>query len=203
VIQYAAAFDLYFRLSSKRGNRQTDVKKSILFLKGITARNLSRIVEPLIIAIKCTQSKIDNDGGYCNGYLPHYLCIDELAQKIAERCKVEPFNQDLGGRPHIYNFMSDINATAPALDSDNDATCYAKPINGHMQGYLVPTIAQARQPNGQPGRRMPSTTYTRKPNPERRMRPDQPRLSATLAVRRDTVPTHRISSQCLYFYNYS
>jgi hypothetical protein len=44
MIRYAAAFDLYFRLSSKQGNRQTDVRQSILFLKGITARNLSRIM---------------------------------------------------------------------------------------------------------------------------------------------------------------
>ncbi len=51
VIGYAAAFNLYFRLSSKRGNRQTDIKQLTLFLKGITACNLSRIVEPLIIAV--------------------------------------------------------------------------------------------------------------------------------------------------------
>ena len=176
MIRYAAAFNLYFWLTSKRGNRQTDVEQSILFLKGITARNLSRIVEPLIIAVKSTQSKINNDGGYCDGYLPHYLWIDELAQKIAERCKVEPFDRDLGGRQRIHNFMSDINATAPALDLEDDATCYAEPIDGHMQGYLVPMVAQACQPNGQPGRRMLNTTYTRKPDPARRMRPDQPRV---------------------------
>jgi hypothetical protein len=52
VIRYEAAFNLYFRLSSKRGNQQQDVDKSILFVKGITARNLSRIVEPLIIAVE-------------------------------------------------------------------------------------------------------------------------------------------------------
>jgi hypothetical protein len=116
VIRYAAAFNLYFLLSSKRGNRQTDVKQSILFQKGITARNLSRIVEPLIITVKSTQSKINDNGGYCDGYLPHYHWIDKLAQKIAERCKVEPFNWDLGSRPRIHNFMLDINATALALD---------------------------------------------------------------------------------------
>jgi hypothetical protein len=71
VIRYAAAYNLYFQLSSKQGNRQTDVKQSILFLKRITACNLSQIVEPLIFAVKSTQSKIDNDGGYCHGYLPH------------------------------------------------------------------------------------------------------------------------------------
>jgi hypothetical protein len=174
VIRYAAAFDLYFRLSSKRGNRQTDVKQLVLFLKGITAHNLSRIVEPLIIAVKSTQSKINDDGGYCDGYLPHYLWIDELAQEIAERCKVELFDRDLGGRPRIHNFMSDINATAPASDLEDDVTRYAEPIDGHMQGYLVPTVAQACQPNGQPGRRMPNTTYTQKFNPARRMRLDQP-----------------------------
>ncbi len=116
MIRYAAAFNLYFRLSSKWGNRQTDVKKSILFLNGITVRNLSWIVEPLIITVESTQSQINNNKGYCDGYLSHYLWIDELAQKIAERCKVKPFNQDLGGSPRIHNFMSDINATTPALD---------------------------------------------------------------------------------------
>jgi hypothetical protein len=176
VIRYAAAFDLYFWLSSKQGNRQTDIKQLILFLKGITACNLSWIVEPLIIAVESTQSKIDDNGGYYNGYLPHYLWIDKLAQKIAEQCKVEPFDRDLGGRPRIQNFMSDINATAPALDSEDDATRYAEPIDGHMQGYLVPMIPQACQPNGQPGRWMPNTMYTRKPDPARRMRPDQPRV---------------------------
>ncbi len=173
VIRYAAAFSLYFQLSSKRGNRQTDVEQSILFLKGITAHNLSQIVEPLIIAVESTQSKINDDGGYCDGYLPHYLWIDELAQKIVERCKVEPFDRDLGGRPRIHNFMLDINATTPALDLEDNATRYAEPIDGHMQGYLVPMVAQACQPNGQPGRRMPNTTYTRKPDLARHMRPDQ------------------------------
>jgi hypothetical protein len=69
----------------------------ILFLKGIAARNLLKIVEPLIIAIKSTQGAIDDDGGHLIRHLPHYLRVDELAQKIAERCKVEPFNGDLGG----------------------------------------------------------------------------------------------------------
>jgi hypothetical protein len=176
VIRYAVAFDLYFWLSYKRGNRQTDVEQSILFLKGITAPNLSRIVEPLIIAVESTQSNIDDDGVFCDGYLPHYLRIDKLPQKIAERCKVKPFDRDLGGRPCIHNFMSNINATAPALDSEDDATRYAKPIDGHMQGYLVPTVPQACQPNGQPGRRMPNMTYTQKPNPACHMHPDQPRV---------------------------
>jgi hypothetical protein len=174
VIGYAATFNLYFRLSSKRGNRQTDVEQSILLLKGITACNLSQIIEPLIIAVKSTQSKIDEDGGYCDGYLPHYLWINELTQKIAERCKVEPFDWDLGGRPPIHNFMSDINATTPALDWEDNATRYAKSIDGHMQGYLVPTAAQACRPNSQPGRRMPNTAYTRKLDPARHMHLDQP-----------------------------
>ncbi len=117
MIRYAAAFDLYFRLSSKRGNRQTDIERSILFLKGITSRHLSRIVKPLMIAVKSTQSTIDNYGGYRDGYLSHHLWLNKLAQKIVERCKVEPFNWDLGSRPRIHNFTLDINATAPASDS--------------------------------------------------------------------------------------
>ncbi len=167
MIKYAAAFDLYFRLSSKRGNCQRNFNKSILFLKGITAHNLSKIVEPLIIAVESTQNKLDDDGGYCDGYLPPYLRIDKLAQKIAERCKVEPFDRDLGGRPCVPNFSYEMDATSPASDSEEDTELYAEPIDGHMQGYLVPTIAQARWPNGLPGRRMPNTTYTRKLDPAR------------------------------------
>ncbi len=125
MIKYAAAFDLYFRLSSKRGDRQHDVNKSILFLKGITACNLSKIVEPLIIAVESMQNKLDDDGGYCNGYLPSYLRLDELAQKIAERCKVEPFGRDIGGRPCVHNFSSNMDATSPASDSEDDAAQYA------------------------------------------------------------------------------
>ncbi len=155
VIRYAAAFDLYFRLGSKQGNRQQDVDKSILFLKGITVRNLSRIVEPLVIAVESTQNKLNDDGGYSDGFLPPYLRVDELAQKIAERCKVEPYDRDIG--------------STSESDSEDDTQRYSAPIHGHMQGYLVPSIAQARRPNGLPGRRMPNTTYTRKPDPARLM----------------------------------
>ena len=128
MIKHAAAFDLYFWLSSKRGNCQHDVDKSILFLKGITARNLSKIVEPLIIAVESTQNKLDDNGDYCNGYLPPYLRLDELAQKIAERCKVEPFDRDIGGRPRVHNCSSNMDATSPASDSEDDAARYAEPI---------------------------------------------------------------------------
>jgi hypothetical protein len=173
VIQYAAAFDLYFRLSSKRGSRHNDLNRSILFLKGIMARNLLKIVEPLIIAVKST-GKIDDDGDLPDGYLPQYLRVKELAQKIAECCKVKPFDQDLGSRPWVYNLGHDKDASSPASDSEDDGSQYAEPTNGYMQGYVVPTIAQAHHPNGQPGRGMPNRTYSRKPDPSQRMRPDQP-----------------------------
>jgi hypothetical protein len=88
VIQYAAAFDLYFGLSAKRGNNHSQFNKSILFLKGITARNLMKIVEPLIIAIESMQGDNNGiDGGLPIGYLPYHLRVEELAQKIADRCK--------------------------------------------------------------------------------------------------------------------
>jgi hypothetical protein len=176
VIQYVAAFDLYFRLSSKRGSHHNDLNKSILFLKGITARNLSKIVKTLIIAVKSMQGTINDNGGLPDGYLPHYLRVDELTQKIAERCKVEPFDRELGGRPRVHNFTFGVDASSPALDLEDDMPRYAEPINGHMQGYVVPTIVQARQPNGQPGHRMPNTTYSQKPDPTHHMRLDQPRV---------------------------
>jgi hypothetical protein len=165
LIQYAAAFDLYFRLSSKRGSRHNDLNRSILFLKGIIARNLLKIIEPLRIAIKSTQGKIDDDGDLPDGYLSQYPRVEELAQKIAEHCKVKPFDRDLGSRPWVYNLGHDKDASSPASDSEDDGSRYAEPIIGHMQGYVVPTTAQAHQPNGQPGRWMPNTTYLRKPDP--------------------------------------
>ena len=175
VIQYAAAFDLYFRLSAKRGNTHSQFNRSILFLKGITARNLMKIVEPLIIAIESMQRDEDaSEGGLPIGYLPYHLRVDELAQKIADRCKVEPFDRELGGRPRVHNFTFGDTTSQPPSDSDDDH--FAEPIDGHMQGYNVPTVAQARKPNGHPGRRMPNTTYSRKPDPTRRMRPDLPRV---------------------------
>jgi len=175
VIQYATAFDLYFRLNAKRGNTHSQINKSILFLNGITARNLMKIVEPLIIAIESTQGDNDgSDGGLPIGYLPYHLRVEELAQKIADRCKVEPFDRDLGGRPRVHNFT--FGDTPPPPTSDLDDEHLAEPIDGHMQGYHVPTVAQARKPNGLPGRRMPNTTYSRKPDPTRRMRPDLPRV---------------------------
>ncbi len=76
----------------------------------------------------------------------------------------------------MHNFTYDIDASTPKSDSEDDTQRYTEPIDGHMQGYLVPAITQACRPNGLPGRRMPNTTYTRKPDPARRMRPDQPRV---------------------------
>jgi hypothetical protein len=133
-----------------------------------------KIVEPLIIAIKGTQSNLDDDGGLRIGYLSHHLHVGELAQKIAEHCRVEPFDRDLGGRPRIHTFMYGDDPSSPANDSDKDTLRYAEPLDSHMQGYLVPTIAQACWPNGQPGRRMPNTTYLHKPDPTRCMHPNQP-----------------------------
>jgi hypothetical protein len=165
VIQYAAAFNLYFRLSSKRGSRHNDLNRSILFLKGITARILLKIVEPLIIAVRSTQGKFDDNSDLPDGYLPQYLHVKELAQNIAECCKVKPFDWDLGSRPWVYKLGHDEDASSLASDSENDRSQYAEPINGHMQGYVVPMITQACQPNGQPGCRMPNMTYSRKPDP--------------------------------------
>jgi hypothetical protein len=177
VIQYAAAFDLYFRLSAKRGENHNQFTRSILFLKGVTARNLMKIVEPLLIAIEGTQSDFDNIGGTQIGFLPYHLHVNALAQRIAERCKTEPFNQDLGARPRVHNLSYGNKIDNTVEDTDRDASRYVEPLNGHLQGYVVPTIAQAWRPNGLPGRRMPNTSYSRKPDPTRGMHPNQPRAT--------------------------
>jgi hypothetical protein len=176
MIHYSAAFGLYFWLSAKRGENHNQFTRSILFLKGITARNLMKIVEPLLIAIKGTQRNLDDIGGMQIGYLPHHLHVSALAQQIAKRCKVEPFDRDLGGRPRVHNltYTYGDDLSTPANNSDEDASQYAEPLDGHMQGYLVPIIAQARCPNGLPGHRMPNTTYSWKPDPTQSMQPDQP-----------------------------
>ncbi len=197
MIQYAAAFDLYFRLSAKRGGYHSLFNKSILFLKGSTARNLMKMVEPLIIAIESTQGDVDDNGGLPIGYIPHHLRVSKLAQKIAEHCRVKPFDRDLGRRPRINTFTYGKDPSSPTLDSEDDTSRYAEPLDGHMQGYLVPTVAQACRPNGQPGRQMPNTTYLSKPDPMRRMRPGQPRVSAKLAERTDTALTPVIFLLCL------
>jgi hypothetical protein len=47
-----------------------------------------KIVEPLIIAIESMQGDNNGiDGGLPIGYLPYHLRVEELAQKIADRCK--------------------------------------------------------------------------------------------------------------------
>ncbi len=165
VIQYVAAFDLYFCLSTKCGENHNRFTRSILFLKGITARNLMKIVEPLLIAIKGTQRDLDDIGGAQIGCLPHHLHVSALAQRIAEQCKVEPFDRDLGRHPRINNLRYGDDTSTPADDSEEDSSQYAEPLDGHMQGYLVPTIAQARLPNGLPGHCMPNTTYSWRPDP--------------------------------------
>ena len=143
VIHYAAAFDLYFWLSAKRDENHNQFTRLILFLKGITARNLMKIVEPLLIAIEGTQRDLNNIGGTQIGYLPHHLHVSALAQRIAERCKVKPFDRDLSGRPWVHNLTYGDDLSTPATDLDKDASRYAEPLDSHMQGYLIPTIAQA------------------------------------------------------------
>ncbi len=134
-----------------------------------------KIVEPLLIAIEGLQSDFDDIGGTQIGFLPHHLHVNALAQRIAERCKTEPFDRDLSAHPRVHTYGNEI--ANPAADTDRDASRYAEPLNGHIQGYLVPTIAQAWCPNGLPGRWMPNTSYSRKPDPLRLMHPDQPRVT--------------------------
>jgi hypothetical protein len=136
-----------------------------------------KIVEPLLIAIEGLQSDFNDIGGMEIGFLPHHLHVDALAQRIAERCKTEPFDQDLSACPRVHNLSYGNEIANTAEDTDGDASRYAEPLNGHIQGYLVPTIAQVWRPNGLPGRRMPNTSYSRKPDPLQRMHPDQPRVT--------------------------
>jgi hypothetical protein len=107
VIQYVAAFDLYFWLSAKRSKNHNQFTRSILFLKGVTARNLMKIVEPLLIAIEGSQSDFDNIGGTQISFLPHHLHVNALTQQIAEQCKTEPFDRDLSARPRVHNLLYD------------------------------------------------------------------------------------------------
>ena len=102
-----------------------------------------KIVEPLLIAIEGTQRDLDNIGGMQIGYLPHHLHVSALAQQITKHCKVKPFDRDLGGRPRVHNLMYGDDFLTPANDPDEDASQYMEPLDSHMQGYLVPTIAQA------------------------------------------------------------
>jgi hypothetical protein len=146
VIQYAAAFDLYFCLSTKRSENHNQFTRSILFLKGITARNLMKIMEPPLISIEGRQCNLDDIGRAQIGCLPHHLHVSVLAQRIPEQCKVKPFDRDLGRHPRINNLTYGNDTSTPADNSEEDSSQYAEPLDGQMQGYLVPTIAQAWGP---------------------------------------------------------
>ncbi len=102
-----------------------------------------KIVEPMLIAIEGMQCNLDNIGGTQIGYLPLHLHVSALAQRFSKCCKVEPFDRDLGSCPRVHNLTYGDDLSTPADDSDEDASRYAEPLDGHMQGYLVPTIAQA------------------------------------------------------------
>ncbi len=109
-----------------------------------------KIMEPLRIAIKGMQHDLNDIGGAQIGCLPHHLHISALAQCIPERCKVEPFDRYLGHRPRINNLTYGNDTSTPTDDLEEDSSQYAEPLDGHMQGYLVPTIKQAWRPNGLP-----------------------------------------------------
>jgi hypothetical protein len=68
---------------TKRGENHNQFTRSILFLKGITARNLMKIVKPLLIAIKGMQRNLNDIGRVQIGCLPHHLHVSALAQRIA------------------------------------------------------------------------------------------------------------------------
>jgi hypothetical protein len=100
VIHYAVGFNLYFRLCAKRLNCHSQYHRLILFLQGITAHHLMKVVEPLLITVKSQQPDEIKATSWVS-YLPPHHCIDELAQKLAEHSKVDPYDRDLGGRPRI------------------------------------------------------------------------------------------------------
>jgi hypothetical protein len=162
VIHYVAGFDLYFRLCAKRRNYHSQYHPLILFLQGITARHLMKVVRPLLIVVE-SQQPDKNETTSWIGYLPPHLRVDELAQKLAEHSNVDPYDHDLQGQPRI-NYTGHSNPTHIAStasdDEDKDSKSpTAKPIHGHMQGYTVSTVKQAHCHNGLPGRRMPNTMY--------------------------------------------
>jgi hypothetical protein len=74
-----------------------------------------KIMELLLIAIEGMQRDLDDIGRAQIGCLPHHLHISALAQCIAERCKVKPFDRDLGRHPRINNLTYGNDTSTPAL----------------------------------------------------------------------------------------
>ena len=160
-----------------------------------------KIVEPLLIAIEGSQSDFDDIGGMQIGFLPHHLHVNALAQRIAEQCKTEPFDRDLSARPRVHNLSYGNEIANPAEDTDGDASRYAEPLNGHIQGYLVPTIAQAwvRTACLAVGCQ---THHTRESlTPCNVCTPINLGSPVMLAVRRDTLPTRAIFWPCRFSFN--
>ena len=120
VMKYAKAFDLYFYLSAKSGGYHTAFHCYILFLQGITAPALIKVVKPLLIAVKSNTLDENSFEGDWIGVLPFHLQGDKLAQKIAEQSKVEPFDCNLGGRGHWVHYHH-LSGSPDNTASDNDA----------------------------------------------------------------------------------
>ncbi len=54
-----------------------------------------KVVEPLLIAVESHKPDDNTFDGKWISMLPFHLQVDELAQKIVEQSKVEPFDRDL------------------------------------------------------------------------------------------------------------
>jgi hypothetical protein len=75
-----------------------------------------KVVEPLLIAVKSHQPDESEATSWIR-YLPPHLHVNDLAQKLAKRSKVDPCNGDLGGCPCI-NYASH----SPTLHNDSNAS---------------------------------------------------------------------------------
>ena len=163
-IDFADAYHLFFRLSSKANHNHTPRVQSKLYLEGITDPILQSIVNPLLIAVDTAEPYLG-----CPTDLPPSLLIPELALTIMKRTTVDTCTT--AELPHYYG-ASRIATIQPSPSSPTNIYSSETDQIGHIQGYCVAGI---HRPPHQHQKHNTSGDGRRRPQPQQ---PDQTRRTA-------------------------
>ena len=123
IFDFAHAFQLYYRLISRKGDFHDDKTRSTTFLQAINDYAFADLITTLITCIN-NYFSVDNDG-----YLPGSLCIMGLAHQLNKAAKLRaklvlprahrlvgesnawPFDVPIQGSPHVFGWtLADVTA---------------------------------------------------------------------------------------------
>lgn len=184
-IDFADAFDLYFRLCAKANLFYSDLTRSRLFLEGITDPSLKAIVDAFLVALDTEPPYLGKEG-----QLPPKLCMPELAITINRRTAPDDTQHQIGPfyAPARINNLA--HPTRALNNDDDDLSVASNP--GHIQGYRVYAMARspsATNPSNTHGD-SPRKGYPRTTDPSRRRSPETQTVSCKACGR----PGHTAST---------